>query len=897
MKRRDFLTSVAIGAAAGTVVALPGCLPHEKSNSEKENEESSGKQALKETYSRSQRIRSGIALGGLGTGSIELRKNGQFYNWSIMNNYPFGGGPVFTIPTWPRDGWEDSLLFFVLRYQVEGEDPKIKLLQINEGLTQGAMDSIEYYFPWMSPVTDIEYRGRFPFVNMKFSDPEMPFIVELEAFSPFIPHDVKNSSLPGIYFNFKVRCTAEKPCDVMLLGSLRNLVSYDNYEKYFTSFLKESTGYKYFDMSAGNADEASSAFGHMGLASLSDDSSWYLGWEHRHPYYEKLLVERELAKIDDTENRNHIDRKTGKKIAGKSSGSEDQRAFSSIAITHRLEPGQHFNHSFIMSWYFPNNYGSYNGSGKSDTNLPYHLNQVITTNQGHFCDQFFSSAEEVVAYMAINKDELTGRTKAFLENFYASDADLFVLDQINSQLNTFITSSRLTMDGTFAIREGMTADKSWGPMATTDVSLYGDLPVLFLFPELQKSTMRAHKHVQTEKGEIAHGLGLDLTMTQNGTWGVYHRLDLPGQFAQMALRDFFYTNDRKYLEEMWPAVKKALDYILEYRDDNGNQMPYMKGIESSYDNFPMYGMAAYIQSQWLCAVASAVKASEVVGDEEAAKKYEGILKKGSALMDEKLWNGEYYRLYNDEGGTAHGDLSEGCLTDQIIGQWVAHFTGLGYLFSKEHVKSALKKILDFSFKPSFGLRNCTWPEYPNRFPIEKSDLWVDQANTPWTGVELAFASFLIYEGFYNEGLEVIKTVDNRYRKANLYWDHQEFGGHYYRPMSAWGIMNALLGMSVNQDEYIFDPKIPKKVFRIFFATARGTSHYVKEAGWVGITSLTGDITLKTITFRAHGLKSGKPKVSVPGNDSGVSIDLSGEDIVVTFDKPLTLREGETLKIS
>ncbi|HYW95973.1 MAG TPA: GH116 family glycosyl-hydrolase, partial [Bacteroidales bacterium] len=247
MKRRDFLTSVAIGAAAGSMVTIPGCLPHEKEKNGQPDEDSEGKVALKETYSGSQRVRSGIALGGLGTGSIELRKNGQFYNWSIMNNYPFGAGPVFTIPTWPRNDWEDSLMFFLLRYQVEGEDPKIKLLQINDGLSQGGMDSIEYYFPWMSPVTDIEYRGRFPFVNMKFSDPEMPFTVELEAFTPFIPHDVKNSSLPGVYFNFRVTATGDKPADVMLLGSMRNLVSYDNHEKYFTSFLKEEKGFKYYD--------------------------------------------------------------------------------------------------------------------------------------------------------------------------------------------------------------------------------------------------------------------------------------------------------------------------------------------------------------------------------------------------------------------------------------------------------------------------------------------------------------------------------------------------------------------------------------------------------------------------------------------------------------------------
>jgi len=35
--------------------------------------------------------------------------------------------------------------------------------------------------------------------------------------------------------------------------------------------------------------------------------------------------------------------------------------------------------------------------------------------------------------------------------------------------------------------------------------------------------------------------------------------------------------------------------------------------------------------------------------------------------------------------------------------------------------------------------------------------------------------------FCEEGLAVIKEGDDRYRRSGLYWDHQEFGGHRYRP--------------------------------------------------------------------------------------------------------------------
>lgn len=85
------------------------------------------------------------------------------------------------------------------------------------------------------------------------------------------------------------------------------------------------------------------------------------------------------------------------------------------------------------------------------------------------------------------------------------------------------------------------------------------------------------------------------------------------------LRDFFWTNDREYLNDMWPSVKKAINYILQERDVTNDSMPYISGSNSSYDNFPMYGFAAYIVSVWLAAINSAVEAARAIGDKKAEK--------------------------------------------------------------------------------------------------------------------------------------------------------------------------------------------------------------------------------------------------------------------------------------
>jgi non-lysosomal glucosylceramidase len=847
-------------------------------------------------YKAGYRPRSGIAHGGIGSGAVELRKDGQFYNWSIFNNYPRGTGPVFQLAGLPRANSESSLLFFLVRYQVEGEDAKIKLLQLNNEYNEGAMDGIAYYYPWMTAVNQVAYEAKFPYTKMTFTDPEMPFQIELTVHSPFIPHDVKNSSLPGVYFDFTVTSRTDKKVNIFLIGTLRNLAGYDLHDKFFTSGLAEGNGYKYFNLSAGNMDEKHPTFGHMGIASLSDQSTWYLGWEHKHPYYELLVVNNSFPNIDDTEGRNKTDEKSGRKIGRSANSSHDQRHFSSIGITKDLNKGESFTHSFLFCWFFPNAYGAHNSENTEEwarwnVTDRYWINLKMTKKIGNYYNNFFSSAEDAADYMIQKKDELAGKTRQFFDDYYSSDLDFWLLEQISSHLNTFRASSTLDESGQFGIREGMSADRSWGPNITSDVTYYGSSSVISLFPELQLSSMRAHKALQHADGDINHGLAYDLDYTQNGTWGVTDRVDLAGNYIQMAVRDFLWTDDRAFIEEMWPSMKKAFQFSIDRWDITGNQMPDMEGIMSSYDNFPMYGLASYIHSQWINTAKGMTKIAGFLGDAEMETQAGEIYQRAVELMEKHLWNGGYYVLANDLFGDR--GIDEGCLTDQAVGQWMAHQSGFGHLLNPDHVRQALRKILEMNFNPGFGLRNCTWPEYPDLFPIHETGLWVDQANTFWSGVELAFASFLMYEKMYDEALAVAKTVDQRYRKNGLYFNHQEFGGHYLRPMSAWGILNGALGLAIQNNHYIFSPCIPQKGYKVLFSGNQGTAFFIRKASGVELDVRSGSFIMRSIELDKN-LAAGN-SVFINGKKTAFSVSENDNSRIYRFKKPLKLNTGDRLE--
>lgn len=740
-------------------------------------------------------------------------------------------------------GDPNSVLFFLVRYQEQGCDPRICLLQIEPSHGAAAMEGHEfqYIFPWLGGVDRIQYEATMPFIHLEFEERAMPLKVKLRAWSPFIPGNEKDSALPVAFMDFSIESTSKRPVDVSILATMRNCVGYETKAKAYSARTVEGEGWRMFEMSCENIDPALSSQGSMGVASLHADSTAWVGWAHPHPYYEQLLRCRELPEVNDIGGRNGTDAITGKALA-------KTECFSTIGRTVTLaDCGESFDHSFAITWDFPNRYarivGDKDGGPIGYLEEEEAMAQATTPPhiEGHYYSNFFSSASEVARYAITHRERLKSESERFHKAFYDASLPEYVLDQVNSQLNTFRTSSWFTKQGDFGILEGLSPTRSFAGLATTDVAMYGGVATVALFPNLEKSIIRAHIRFQNPNGAVCHSLAQNFREVDpreaNGK-----RLDMPGQFAYMTLRAALWDMDHAFLAEVWPSVKRALDYVLRERDKNGDLLPDMEGVMCSYDNFPMYGVAPFVATQWLAAITVAVLAARLLGDSETESRYSEVLKRGTAALEAATWNGAYYRL------SSEGTPDEGCLTDQIIGHWAIQQVGLPSFLKPERVAQTIRSILAMNFKPDQGLRNCQWPGDAFLHPVD-DDCWVDQANTCWTGVELAFASMLIYEGFFDEGLMIVKNVDDRYRRLGMVWDHQEFGGHYFRAMSAWAIVPAALGFSMQNGMLTFDPKAKANPCCLLFVTPNGYGHYLEDGAEISLHVLSGCLRAKTIRIR------------------------------------------------
>jgi len=148
------------------------------------------------------------------------------------------------------------------------------------------------------------------------------------------------------------------------------------------------------------------------------------------------------------------------------------------------------------------------------------------------------------------------------------------------------------------------------------------------------------------------------------------------------------------------------------------------GQHNTYD-IEFYGPNSMMGSFYLGALLAGSKLADAVGDKAAARTYLALYEKGRLAYDRLLWNGEYYIQKYDQVMEKKYQYGEGCLSDQLLGQWLGMVAGLGRYLPADRLQSALRSIYRHNFLPDFrnfsnpqrtyalgdekGLLLCSWP--------------------------------------------------------------------------------------------------------------------------------------------------------------------------------------------
>jgi uncharacterized protein (DUF608 family) len=863
---------------------------------------------------------SGIPLGGVGTGSVEIRSDGYFHEWMIMNLGPWAAESSSALPA-PQPEMDAGALAFFLRAKPEGGAPLVRRLGTRT-------DQHELYsLSWAKSVEAIEFDTVFPAATLRYQDRTLPVAVSATMFSPFIPHDARTSGTPGFHVAFTVHNTSKQRVSVSIAAKLKNPLAWGADDRQLRQTVAEGGGTTYLTMRTDAQLPNPETVGSLGLSVTGGEASWIAGdfgpyvgngfWRRLYASFLKDFRETgRLPSLAPQASPAGLLRLTDEQIDALSLGEKQSaartlRGIASFAALYdrfaRVEgPGLESNDAlgrylkYAHAWLDALAGRDRKGARWGDVALcgalelapgeervlrftvgwhfPHHMSPK-GTELGHMYEHWFADAEAVSRFLVANYAAHREATLAFVHALAGTTIGAELAEAWSAQLSTLVKCTWWTRDGQFAVWEGF----GCCGFQTMDVSYQGSGSIIAFFPELQEKQLEMSAAFQRADGRVPHFFTPDFSAVDDQ----FERVDMNPQFVLLACRDFLWKGDRDYLGRMWPHVQRAIANTA-LLDADGDGLPDHDTRLNTYDAWDFYGTPSYIASLWLASLKAGARLADEVGDAQTAARWRDWLRKGAESFDRKLWNGEYYSLWVD------GDRrDECCMTDQLSGEWYTQLMGLGQSLPRDRIVAALRAVVRHNFSLEQGLLNATYPASAKaRFPTYENP----QASGNWTGVEYAIAAMMMDFGLVEEGVAVVRAVSDRYARAGRIWNHVECGDHYYRAMCSWATLLAATGFKVDRPRGVLTvaPVIRVNEVRAPWMSATAWGELTQTARRFELACRSGEETFRQLrlNLRARSLGARLNGRSIPckvSDDSGYR--------VLDFGAPITVGAGQVLAVT
>ena len=857
--------------------------------------------ALKE-YSGEALRRIALPLGGIGTGTVSLGGKGDLRDWEVMNR--------------PAKGFAPQYSFFCIRVGTEDKSslPVAKILE-------GPIDVSEYEGAYgtranhhgLPRFQNCKFSTTCPFAKIALSDPQFPVEVELNAFNPLIPTDSQNSSLPIAVLEYSVTNRSSKTLEVSISGNLQNFIGEDGSSPIIANAHHPfREGFQKFDnfntfMSAKNVSgilfdsrgvsKDSERYGTMALSliegkDISHRTSWanYSWGDSLLEFWDDFLEDGKLE--NNFANSDSLFDESSSALAPKPG--ELPSPVASIADYRKLVPGETTTFKFVISWNFSNRH-AWMSTDYGDISQALYSEDVV----GNAYSTKSINAWDAVLQVVDNLEDLKSRTANFVSSITNSEipnsikeAALFNLSTMRSQ--TFFQ----TADGHYFGWEGTGDRKGSCHGSCTHVWNY-EQATSHLFGSIARD-MRELEFLYAMRGDglMSFRIGLPLDKYAR-EWPLAAADGQMGCVVKL-YREWRLSGDSKWLEKIWPAAKRSMEFCWIPGGWDADQDGVMEGAQHNTMDVEYYGPNPQMGFWYLAALKASQEMALANGDQEFSKKCGDLFKVGSSYMDDQLFNGDYYihkiippRNMNlifpglrhmSMGASDMNDpelqLGEGCLVDQLVGQYLAHICGLGYLAKKENIKKTLETIYKWNYRKEFfsefnHMRNfvlgdekaLVMASYPRGNRPKRPFPYFNEV---MTGFEYSAAVGMIYEGLESEGVECITNIRQRYDGSKRSpFNEAECGNHYSRAMASWGAILAWTGQQ-------YDGRIGKLSFSRI--SKEPLPWFTGDAS--GITYMNG----KKITIEVHEGILKFESIEMPG----IPARSSGKLQSISRGKSLTL---------
>lgn len=816
-------------------------------------------------------------LGGIGTGSIGLDGSGRLIDWEIFNRPSKGsinGYSHFAIKAVDADKVITCILNGDEQKDYMGQYKQSKFVGFGFGPDSKKMIGFPHF-------KCVDFDGEFPNAVLHFKDDKFPAEVKMTAFNPFIPGDSENSSIPAAFFEIEVCNTADEKKKYQIAFSVTNPFE----SSHNKSGKKENVSF--LTLSNGAKDKNDIGYGDLTVATDCDDvhiqENWYRGgWQDSVvTFWNDFNSSERLKERSYTSYGNHD---TG-----------------TVVSEINVSPQETKKVRFVLSWNIPNNYNYW------DKNI----DQSLCCNQwkNYYATVFENSVNSAV-YSLKKWNNLYNRTLLFKNALHNTSMPSAVIDAASANLSVLKSPTVLRLeDGSFYGWEGVHEKEGSCEGTCQHVWNYA-YALCFLFPDLERSIRDLEfKYSTDENGRMGFRIMLPIGRKMTG-----FRACVDGQMGAVikCYREWKLSGNNKWLAENWENIKKVLEYA--WSDKNPDAWDFdkdgvLEGRQHHTLDMELFGPSSWLEGMYLAALKAAAEMGDFLGDKDKACEYRDLFNKGFKYTKENLFDGKYFyqkidltnkniidkfsasdTYWNEETKEIKYQIAEGSSIDQLLAQWHADIVGLGEIFDREQIATALKEMMKnnykprmrdfanpwriFSFNDESGTVICDYPEGHNKPKIP-----IPYCEETMTGFEYSFAGLLCANNMVDEGIKVASAVRKRFdgKKRNP-WNEFECGSNYARSMASYALIPILCGFEFDMpNEYIGFNPYKTDEFRSIWSVDGAWGEFVIDKNRAIISVNEGKISLSSL-----GLKFCK-NISALKIDGNV-IDFNFKNGIIYFDK-------------
>jgi len=603
----------------------------------------------------------GVPLGGVDTGCLDLDTNGLFGYCTIFDSHVPRRGPINLPPLGMSVGGETWVLCANQPRPYETTDGRKPIEPV---LAELGLDGVK-------TAREIHYWGHYPVADVEF-DTDAPVSVGLRAWTPFLPGDVRNSMIPGIVFEVRLRNPGSKRRKGTLAFSFPGPTEREAGTGRFERRDEEGR----FNGVAVSGGRTAYALGVVGAASAR------LG-----------------GALDD-------DGAAWARIADALPEAGPEHAGASVAVDFSLGAGKAKTVRFVLTWCSP----QWKGGG--------HPSSTEGNTFTHMYALRYPDPAETAQRLARGHARLLRRVHAWQQAVY-TDASLpvWLRDSLVNALH-MITEDGMwaaaeppipkwarKRDGLFGMNE---CPRGCPQIECIPCSFYGSLPIAYFFPGLELSTLRGYKGYQYEDGAppwifggcTGQSAGIDFATPTRGYQFATNGISLASLVDQFLMCHD--TPDGKYLREFYPMVKRNMIYTVNLRTTPeyslGERIISMpdENVGTEWFEAPepgWAGMTAHVGGLHIAQLRIAERMATQVGDADFARQCAEWIALAQEAMEKRLWTGSYYLNFLEPETGRRSELVFGY---QLDGEWITSHHDLPGTLPDDRVRTVLDTVKRFN---------------------------------------------------------------------------------------------------------------------------------------------------------------------------------------------------------